>query len=145
MRVIAIGSPFNDDSIAWRCVEDIEHSRDFALQNVDVNYCNSPASELIHLLHRHTPTVLVDALLDENHSGQVKQLSLDELDASRSVSSHGFSVAQMLQLAGRLNYLPEALWIIGITVSDTEMLTDQQVGTVKLQLFEHIKSIAENY
>ena len=145
MRLIAIGSPFNDDSIAWRCLQDLEDNCQTSLLGFDVNYCGSPATDLMPLLHRSTPTLLVDALLDDSHPAQVQQLSLAQLADSHSLSSHGFSVAQMLQLAEHLNCLPENLWILGISVSTKHMLDEQQFGDVKLQLLQHIQSIIGNH
>jgi hydrogenase maturation protease len=145
MRLIAIGSPFNDDSIAWRCLQDLEANCQASLLDFDINYCGSPATDLMPLLHRKTPTLLIDALLDDNNPARVQQLSLSQLADSHSLSSHGFSVPQMLQLADHLNCLPENLWILGISVSAVSMLDEQQLGEVKLQLLQHIQSIVGNH
>lgn len=142
MRIIAIGSPFNDDTIAWRCLEAMETPLKQFSADIDIRYCGSPGTQLIHLLEPQLDTVLVDAFLTENADGHVQAIEAEDLQRPQALSSHEISVAHVLQLARNLHSLPDRLYILGIGVNPHRTLSSTQAEQVQQQLMQRLQALA---
>lgn len=112
VRVIAIGSPFGADRIAWDVVAALGPLPD----GIEAVCCVSPLSELPALLRGANAVLLVDAMLGVA-PGAVLRCSRHDLKAREGeVSSHGLSVDLALDLAEALGELPPRLDIIGLGI-----------------------------
>jgi len=113
--VIGIGSPFGDDRAGWAVIEQLEQwtlPADVSLLKLD-----RPGPALLDWLNRDTNTVLIDAVQTSNHPcGHWMELSLEQLDHSNDLSSHGFGLAQTLALARALGQLPQQYRLIGFCI-----------------------------
>ncbi|EGV50125.1 hydrogenase maturation protease [Candidatus Endoriftia persephone] len=111
MRVIAVGSPFGADRVAWHAAEWLGAE----LPDVEVVCLDRPGSALIPWLEESV--VLLDALRAEGQPGQIRRLDLAELaDPGQINAVHGFGVAQALALAQALGELPQRLLLLGIVI-----------------------------
>jgi hydrogenase maturation protease len=143
MRIIGLGSPNGDDSIGWRCLQSIEKELEELATQLDMVYCATPATRLIHLLQADVATILVDALLTDAEPARVYALDASELQQPDTLSSHQISVANILQLAAYLQRLPQQLHILGIAINPRRPLNQQQFQKIQQQLIQHISDLAE--
>jgi hydrogenase maturation protease len=124
LRVIAVGSPFGADRIAWDVVEAMGPLPD----GIEAVCCVNPLSELPALLRSAETVLLVDAMLGVP-LGTVLRCSRDDLKArEREMSSHGLSVDLALDLAAALGELPPRLVVIGLGIG-----SGAEQGKVSLQ------------
>ena len=137
-RIIAIGSIYNNDDVAWRCVQQLESALTSQHADTEVIYCDSPGTQLIHLLQANIETVLIDALLDPLCTGEIVSTNADQLYHSQVISSHEISVAHVLQLAKNLNLLPDMLGILGIAIDPDDSLTDTQITAMANKLMQYL-------
>jgi len=141
MRIIGLGSPFDDDNIGWRCLQALQAELEKLAAHVEIIYCATPGTQLIHLLQADTPTILVDALLSEQQTARVHHLQLDQLQQPEALSSHQISVAAILQLAASLGRLPQQLHILGIGIQPQQRLDAQQFARLQEDLRQHISTL----
>jgi hydrogenase maturation protease len=114
-RILGIGSPFGADQAGWRAVDLLSEAGD--LSDCELIKLDRPGSELLRYLEDVEDLVLIDAVLADGAWGTVVRLERDALSlAACRTSSHGFGVAEALQLADRLELLPLRLSLIGIRV-----------------------------
>jgi hydrogenase maturation protease len=124
LRLIAVGSPFGADRIAWDAVAALGPLP----KGIEAVCCVNPVSELPALLQGADTVLLVDAMLDVA-PGTVVRCSRDELKGrERQLSSHGLSVDLALDLAAALGELPPRLEIIGLGVG-----SEAGAGTVSFE------------
>ena len=113
-RIIGIGSPFGADQAGWRAIDLLADS---GLADCELIKLDRPGSDLLRYFEDAQDVVLIDAVLTDQAPGSVVRLARDDLSlAACRTSSHGFGVAEALQLAERLELLPPHLLLIGIQV-----------------------------
>jgi len=113
-RVLGIGSPFGADQAGWHAIDLLAEA---GLTDCELIKLDRPGSELLRYFEDTQDLVLIDALLADGAPGSAVCLPRDALAlAACRTSSHGFGVAEALQLAERLDLLPPHLLLIGIRV-----------------------------
>ena len=122
-RIIGIGSPFGADRAGWRAIDLLSEA---GLSDCELLKLDRPGSELLRYLEDAQDVVLIDAVLDGQKPGTAIRLQTDALSlAACRTSSHGFGVAEALQLAERLELLPSRLLLIGIQIgADLELIPE---------------------
>ena len=143
IRIIGIGSWFDDDAIGWQCLDTLRSSLPALSKPVDILYCASPGTQLIHQLQAADTTILVDALEDKHQAARVVPVHAADLQNRHALSSHDISVAHVLQLAASLQCLPASLHILGIGIDIDRPLSGAQRQSVTLQLVEQINRIID--
>ncbi len=142
IRIIAIGSPFGDDNISFRVMDEIKPNLLHKYPSIDICYLDRPGMQLINEIQGTTCAVLIDAVLTDTAPGQVLQLEESQLDSkNNTLSSHDLSVAEAIKLARQLDVLPEQLAIVGIGIQLGQTLSNDQLQTCSKQLFtllEHV-------
>jgi hydrogenase maturation protease len=114
IRIIGLGSDFGDDRVGLCAVEALAgHTLP---PHVTLHACGNPAADLLPLLAGTPHAILVDAVVDEGGAGHVRRCAASELATVGAASSHGVSVASMLNLAEALGVLPPTLTILGVTI-----------------------------
>lgn len=103
------------------------------------------ASQLVELLDGDCRYILVDAVLVEpHHVGKVFVLSPDQLDerANSSVSSHGLSVAQAIQLARALHtHSTPQIQLVAIGITRPRLLEQRLSNEVKAAVTDAANTI----
>lgn len=119
-RVIALGRPAGGDDSVGLAVAD--RVRDRAGAAVDV-IAPGVITDLVELLQHDAPVIIVDAVQSRLHAaGEVLELTVDDLDGLRSVSCHGVTVRQAIELARTL--APEAAiepQIVGVCIEGSRL------------------------
>jgi hydrogenase maturation protease len=112
VAIIAVGSPHGDDQIAWRVVERL---RQKPRRGIHATAVSEPARVLDHLEGCET-LVLVDACRSGARAGTIHRLVWPDprLRERDNASTHGFSVARVLELAAALGRLPPYVVLIGV-------------------------------
>jgi hydrogenase maturation protease len=112
IRILGVGSPFGADRLAW---EAIDHLDALGLDGCELVKLDRPGSVLLTYFTGVDHLILLDALACERAPGEVSLLDPVRLQRlSSGTSSHGFGVSQAIDLAEKLNLLPDRLQIVGI-------------------------------
>ena len=114
VRIFGIGSPFGDDRVGWLAVEELRGRFDSA--EVDISAHDRPGLRLVTLMQGAAQVVLVDAVKSGAAPGSLHRLEGEAIlkAVARYTSTHGFGLAEALQLAQRLGELPEKIVLWGV-------------------------------
>lgn len=111
-RILGVGSPFGADRLAWEAIDSLA---ELGLEGCEAIKLDRPGSGLLAYFESVEHLILLDAVVLDTEPGGVSLLDPVQLQRlSPSTSSHGFGVAQAIDLAGQLDQLPERLQIVGI-------------------------------
>ena len=114
IRVVGIGSPFGDDQVGWRVIEQLEGRLP---PGVALSALDRPGSALIQSLQDTDWLILIDALSCQGKAGQIIRIDPEQAEAGSSkFSSHGLDLAQTLNLATALGCRPRRVDIYGIVI-----------------------------
>jgi hydrogenase maturation protease len=123
--VIGVGNDYRrDDGFGPQVIAGLadRQTHDRRLAGVDLRVCDGEPTRLIDLWTGADLTVIVDAVLDdEHHTGQRHELTLDALDGLADVSSansHGISLGSTVALARALDRLPRRLVVLAVSGSE---------------------------
>ena len=123
-RVIGVGSPFGDDRAGWEVAAALEATlRSVAAPplGVDICTCDRPGAALVHMLAGVQHAVIIDVALSAGSpAGNVRWLGEHEIEARRSASSHGFGLAEALDLARALGEAPSRVSVLAISATHWE-------------------------
>ncbi len=120
VQILGIGSPFGADEIGWQVVEALQNGSVSQPESLTVIFetLDRPGADLVAYLEKEIPTVIVDAMVSGAPLGSIRCWGRDEtLPAGALLSSHGFGVAQAVEMARALDALPNSLLIIGIEIN----------------------------
>lgn len=112
MRIVCVGSPFGGDRLGWWAFEQLQ-SR---MPGSDVRYLDRPGAGLIGVIRGARKLILVDAVITGGAAGSVHRIEGDAIyrQLARHTSTHGFGLAEALQLAARLGDLPSRVVLHGM-------------------------------
>ncbi|MEN8179511.1 MAG: hydrogenase maturation protease [Pseudomonadota bacterium] len=111
-RVIGIGSPFGADQLGWQAIDLLHNS---PLGDCELIKLDRPGSDLIRYFEAVDDLVLIDAVQSDQTPGSPLRLDVADLSSVECrTSTHGFGVAEALQMAEQLALLPDKLLLIGI-------------------------------
>lgn len=120
LRIIGVGSPFGSDHSAWQVIDALQEkfaSDDYQPGSIEFVKLDRPGSQLIEYLQAADRVIVIDALAEDREEGVV-ELSPQQLQEEAClVSSHGFGVAEALQLAQAMQTLPAEIRILGLSPS----------------------------
>lgn len=142
IRIIAIGSPFLDDDISFRVMDEIKPTLLQKYPAIDICYLDRPGMQLVNELQNIDCAILIDALVANQTPGKLIRLKEDDLAInSKALSSHDLSVAEAIKLARQLAVLPEQLFIIGINIQQEKALTSNQLNQCSQSLLAELDSL----
>lgn len=123
VKIIAVGSPFGDDQIAWQIAEDLQNilqrENNISIE-ANIVTVDRPGVNLINVWQGWQNVCVIDAVIMDKAIGTVERFTVEQLNDYQSAiihSSHDFGLQQTLQLASMLGQLPEKLIIYGIVIS----------------------------
>jgi hydrogenase maturation protease len=152
VKVIGVGSPFGNDSIGWEVIEKLVQQQSLMpllFNRVELIKADRPGINIIQAFKNAEFVILIDAFFDKDKPGTVLRLNKNQLvTAQPSFSSHDFGVADAIQLAEKLNMLPEILLIFGLGIDGQQL--DSQIkesvaelaDTVRRELVDYFKQPA---
>jgi hydrogenase maturation protease len=115
IRVIGVGNAFRSDDGAGLAVA--QRVREKIAGGAAVIEENGDGAALLELWKGAATVILVDAVRSGEAPGTVHRLEASTAEIPRSMfqySTHGFGVAEAVQLARALNQMPERLIVYGI-------------------------------
>jgi hydrogenase maturation protease len=150
VRVIGVGSPFGDDWVGWELAERLRASEALApwRDRVSVSLQDRPGAALLQAWRGGGMVILLDAVRSGAAPGTVHRFSAAELvGRPRQLSTHGFGVADAVQLAATLDALPESLLFIGVEVDPAhrEMCLSEAVHAALPALVAEIESLMRSW
>lgn len=121
-RIIGLGQPAaGDDGIGIAVARRLRN--DTFPGSVEVHEVSDPV-QLINLLNEIDRAILIDAVVSNGEPGHITCLAADSLAKAgvKLISSHGISIAQILELAHTLapHNPPVDIHIVGITIKQPE-------------------------
>ena len=118
-KILGIGSALGDDCAGWLLVRALRDDvADAHLAAWQIYELDRPGLALLGWFEDADEVVIVDAMAGGAPPGALRELQLGDLTPlSRMSSSHGFGVAETLQLAGALDVLPPMLRVFGLEVN----------------------------
>ena len=116
--VVGVGNPDRGDDGVGRAVAALVRGR--ALPGVEVAEVRADPTVLLDLWEDRHPVVLVDAVCSGASAGTLVELDLrrHRLPRTAIASTHGFGVAEVVELGRALGRLPAALVFVGVEVGD---------------------------
>jgi len=141
LRVIAVGSPFTGDDLAWQVSDTLQQQFD----TIDFIKLDRPGSQLIEYLQGVDRVVVIDAL-EEKVTSSIVELTMQQLQQETNlVSSHGFGVSETLRLAEAMQALPETLCILGLSPGvDIHSLADRCAAIIASYTTIHRQQVSRN-
>lgn len=115
--VIGIGSPMENDRIAWEVIDALV--QDELLQpnisaGLTILKSDRPGSRLLEYMEGSDSAILIDALQGEYADAHLRLTPSQLQEEALLLSSHGFGVAETLQLGQKLSSLPQDVIIYGV-------------------------------
>ncbi|MGO9467524.1 MAG: hydrogenase maturation protease [Isosphaeraceae bacterium] len=116
IRVVAIGSPWGDDALAWEVVRQLRPQLE---PRMDIElHALAGGQRLLDLLDGQGTLLLVDAAVTGMAPGTIHCFEWPEarIEALRPGSTHQLQPAEALRLAGALGLLPPRVVVFGIEI-----------------------------
>jgi len=150
VQVIGVGSPSGDDWLGWELAERLRSSEAQARwgERVAVSLHDRPGAALLQAWRGTGLVVLLDAVRSGAEPGTLHRLDTAQLKGQpRILSTHGFGVAEAIQLAATLDALPESMLFFGIEASPEhkEMCLSEVVHDAVPALVDEIESEIQSY
>jgi hydrogenase maturation protease len=121
-KIICIGSPFGDDQFGAWVYEQLRSLIDPSA--AELLYLDRPGTRLIAELEEVVNLILIDAVKSGAAIGSVLHIEGEAIyrQLARHTSTHGFGVADALQLAERLGQVPAKVVLLGVEAGETDTL-----------------------
>lgn len=118
LRVLCIGSPFDGDQLGYWAYRQLCE----VLPAVELHYLDRPGARLLAALQGAEKVILVDAVKTGAAAGSLHRFEGEAIyrQLQRHTSTHGFGVADALQLAARLGELPPRVVLHGMELGTDE-------------------------
>jgi hydrogenase maturation protease len=146
VRVIGVGSPSGDDWTGWELAERLRASEVLAAwgERFSVSLHDRPGAALLQAWRGNGLVILLDAVRSGAPPGTVHRLDTAQLSSMpRLLSTHGFGVAEAVQLAAAMDALPEALLFFGVeaTPEHQELCLSEAVHATLPALVSEIEGL----
>lgn len=146
--IVGIGSPFGPDRLGWQVIEllgSAEYAQRLNNAQVQLQSSDRPGTSLLHTLQQFPKAILVDAILADQPAGTIIVTDANTLaNNGEQFSSHGFGVAETLQLGQVLEWLPSRLVIVGIVVEcNVEQASDAQLQALAQAVYQQACKLLE--
>lgn len=131
VRILCIGSPSEPDNLGFLAAHTLMGHFNPAL--VEVLALDRPGARLIEHMRGADTVILVDAVKSGAKPGTLHRLEGRTLDGlvAHHTSSHGFGLAETLNLAEKMGELPPHLKFVGLEVGKKPSDPDEIVQLVK--------------
>lgn len=118
IRVLGIGAPFGDDQLGWLAAQALENAFDAA--RVQVSWHDRPGARLVQLMQGAQRVILLDGVKSGAAVGTLHRLEGEAIykAVGKYTSTHGFGLAEALQLADKLAQLPPQVVLFGVEIAD---------------------------
>lgn len=150
IMVIGVGSPQGDDWVGWELAERLRASEVLApwSARISISLHDRPGAALLQVWRGGGQVILLDAVRSGAAPGTVHRFDAADLMAQpRQLSTHGFGVADAVQLAAALDALPPSLRFFGVEIdpAHTEMCLSDTVHAALPALVEEIEALMQSW
>lgn len=133
IRILGIGSPFGADRVGWQVIDDLalrlSGAGCYPCDGIALQRLDRPGAALVGLLADARQVILIDAMQGGFPFATVKELTNEALlQDNRLISSHGFGLAEALQLAKSLKLLPSGTTLFGIEIGAVDRVPDTKLA-----------------
>lgn len=118
--VIGVGSPFGEDGIGWRVIDQLRPLLEE--KSIDLIKSDRPGVSLLEIMSDYRQVMLVDAVVPADETTDIVKLNQEALIefSNGSLSSHAIGVAETVALGKTLGQLPDQLCCIGVSIVRSE-------------------------
>ena len=124
IHIVGVGSPHGDDRLGWVAAGELRRSTGLAALSpltLTVAERDRPGMDLLRGLEGLTTLIVVDAVRTGLAAGTLHRLTGDEIGrAAGTLSSHGFGLAEALELGRVMGCLPPRVVVFGLEIADTD-------------------------
>lgn len=148
VKVIAVGSPFGTDRIAWLALDLLQHEYVDREVHCEFIQLDRPGVGLLGYFERSDVVVIVDACLSTQHPlGSILRFDAHELVNPHPVlSSHSVELGASLTLAEALGILPMHCRVVAIVVDESAQLpSDHDVRRLAQATRETLEQLTAEY
>lgn len=120
IKVLGIGSPFGEDDIGWKVVEQLKKKETIQskMSQLVIENCDRPGIRLLEYMQSFDTVFLIDAVVTGHSIGTVFRMQNETIEELKLIlSSHEIGIAQALQLGRALNQLPKDVIFYGIEIT----------------------------
>ncbi len=121
IRIVGVGSPAGDDRLGWLAARALRRRAALAVlipQVVTIAGFDRPGMGLLQGLEGLTALIVVDAVRSGAAAGTLHRLGVSEVTHVCGVlSSHGFGLAQTLELGLAMGWLPPQVTVFGLEMA----------------------------
>ena len=145
VRVIGVGSPFQDDRVGFNVIQLLQHSERLPLNEstkIQLHYADRPGVRLLELMQGAETVILIDAVKSDKTIGALYCVTAEQLaESDVPYSSHALGVAEVLKMGKVLELLPPHILIYGISIGETAI--DFELSQVMQQLLQQLVELIE--
>ncbi len=117
VRIVGVGSPFGDDRAGWLAARYLEQYLEKRYPGL-VQRCDlldRPGTALLDYLKPDNGVILLlDAVVAQCGLAAVSTYNFEDLAEAQGISSHGFGVAETLELGDTLGILHPEIYLLGL-------------------------------
>lgn len=136
VRVVCIGSPFGGDQLGQWAYARLQRS----LPDAALHYLDRPGAGLLAALRGARKVILVDAVKTGGVFGTLHRIEGEGIyrQLQRHTSTHGFGLADALQLAARLDELPPRVVLHGMELGTEATALEPLIAAVVKEVQEDV-------
>lgn len=143
IRIVGIGSPHGDDQFGWLAAEYLRQSAAFQAgygSQVEILTCSAPINSILDEVIDSRALIVLDAVVSGSKPGTVMRIEEEVLpEIQVAYSSHGISVAQVIELGRSLDVLPKHVVLLGVELESCE--SGAPVGQVLERSLERVEQL----
>jgi len=138
--VVGVGNPIlGDDGVGIHVARELKGKVD-----VDVREAYTGGLNLLDLIIGYDRAVLVDAVyLDGMRAGEVKALSLDDLESAHSSNPHDATLMEAIEVSKRMGErrLPRDIVLVGIRIDPVNDFSEMLSPAVKASIPDAVREV----
>ena len=138
--VVGVGNPIlGDDGVGIHVARELKGKVD-----VDVREAYTGGLNLLDLIIGYDRAVLVDAVyLDGMRAGEVKALSLDDLESAHSSNPHDATLMEAIEVSKRMGErrLPRDIVLVGIRIDPVNDFSETLSPAVKASIPDAVREV----
>ena len=138
--VVGVGNPIlGDDGVGIHVARELKGKVD-----VDVREAYTGGLNLLDLIIGYDRAVLVDAVyLDGMRAGEVKALSLDDLESAHSSNPHDATLMEAIEVSKRMGEgrIPRDIVLVGIRIDPVNDFSETLSPAVKASIPDAVREV----
>jgi len=144
IQLIGIGSPADHDQLGWQLLENLQHSsqlqRELNEGYLLATVSDRPGLRLLNSMQGAELVFLFDAVMNSESSELVVRCEDIAIYSQPGLlSTHGFGIAETIQLGQALNKLPNKIIFYGIKIDEDQSVEKQALQQAQQRVIKELQ------